>query len=218
MKLRVAAWLAAITIAPAFGSTIDVTNERTVLLHSGDALSFELSTSTYATYAPWLHAPANPSRLDFLFVTLGDTPGNFSVALESPLGQIGLPAPLHFMPGFFIGLGYIGPVSTLTGSFDLSPAESDALFGEETAALTFRNQGPDILLGLPPYTLRRDLLATVSGGFLHVGARVESILLDPADPVNPVPEPQSGLLYLAGGAILCLLPVCRNRFSRRASN
>jgi len=58
----------------------------------------------------------------------------------------------------------------LQGYLHLSAEFSKALFDAGGMAISLRNRGPDMVLGLGPYLLRQNLFAGLSGGPLTVGA------------------------------------------------
>ena len=83
-----------------------------------------------------------------------------------------------------------------------------SLFGGGTAVLGLRNDGPDIMLGLDPYTLRQDLFVSLAGGPLTVGALSDPVELESAGLVNlmnsvrqqagsPEPGPGRGYFWVA---------------------
>jgi hypothetical protein len=99
-------------------------------------------------------------------------------------------------------------------------------------AISLRNQGPDIVLGLDPYILRQALFASLSGGPLTVGAVPGWVEFQPgletfSAPVHlstegetvsaneaVVPEPGPMASLLIGVALFWLLPALLARISR----
>jgi hypothetical protein len=194
MRFRHFQWLMWMAALPAGASSIDVSAQSSALLHTGDTLSFEFSTTSYGFWARLFGAPSSPDKLSFQFVSAPvDSDARFAANVESG------GAATTVTSGVFHGLAYDGRVSVLTGSLDLDPT----LLTGTSAVLTLRNFGPDVVLGLPPYRLPQDLFVTLSGGPLHVGAFVSAAWLDAPDlAVSHVPEPETGPLFL-GGFVLC---------------
>jgi hypothetical protein len=138
---------------------------------------------------------------------------------------------LAFSPGYFEGSGYSGEVSALRGHLSLSPLLSEVLFSSTTTVIALRNEGPDVEVGLAPYVLRQNLYASLSAGPLSVGAVSGSVDLEGrANRARmnsfgsmsfvvdtEAPEPQSGGLFLLGGALLCAISAILPRISRRAA-
>jgi hypothetical protein len=218
MRIAGAAMLVWLASVPVRASIIDVTEWTTVRVDPGNTLSFEISGSSYAANAPLYGASARPTRIEFTLVTAEGTGGLFTAILETAGASVvlAIPGPLSFVPGTFHGAAYDGPISALTAWRDLSDLESEALFAGGTAILTLQNQGSETVLGLSPYTLPHVLLVTLSGGAFSVGARVGTVLLDPPDaPLTAAPEPNSGVLLLAGGGLLCLISAALQRIERR---
>jgi len=158
--------------------------------------------------------------------TLGG-PAEFEAALQSEDGSFsaGFGGPLGFTPGTFIGSGYQGAVAIMQGYLHLSPLRATELFGGSSMRVMLRNTGPDVTLGLAPYTLPHDLFVSLSAGGLNVGALPGAVTLQRAalEETTPqevtlqdiqVPEPGSGTL-LAGGTLLCLISWLLHRVGRR---
>jgi hypothetical protein len=235
MKLRLGLWLAIVS-APSIGAaTIDVSADTSAIVRTGDTLVFHLLTSNFALAATAYGLPANPSEVSFALVSLPLSAGSeFAATLESAdRGMSVAFGDLTFGPGYFEGSGYAGDVSTLQGRLSLSTFQSEVLFGSTSsstsAIIALRNQGPDVELGLAPYSLRQSLYASLTGGSLSVGAvpgsvdlegranraRVNSFGAMSFSADTPVPEPQSGGLFLLGGALLCGISAILPRISGR---
>jgi hypothetical protein len=222
----------AILVAPEIGAaTIDVSSMSSAVVHTGDTLVFQLLTWNFGVNAAPFGLPVYPTDVSFALVSapLSVAPG-FAATLESAdrAVSVAFDSPT-FGPGYFQGSGYEGEVATLQGYLHLSPLLSEELFSAPSAVIALRNQGPDVTIGLPPYLLRQDLCASLSGGPLSVGAipgfvELESQgngarLLGFRGPVNfaadsQVPEPRSGGLLFGGGVLLCGLSVVLARVSR----
>lgn len=188
-------------------STINVTGDTFALLQTGDELLVQFNIQNYELNARRYGAPALPEGVDLLFVTEPSSfDGQFEASLVSMNSSTVLPFPdlLSFTPGFFQSSRYVGPVSTLTAGMGLSSQAADALFPGANATLDLRNLGGDVQIGLPPYTLGQDFNLSLDGGPISVGARITSVKLE-HNSNSPVPEPNSGLLMVGGGAVLCLL-------------
>jgi hypothetical protein len=200
-------------------NTINVTGDTFALLQTGDELLVQFNIQNYEVNARRYGAPALPQSIDLLFVTdPSNFDGQFEASLVSRNGSTVLPFPdlLSFTPGYFQGPRYAGPISTLTASIDLSSQAANALFPRANATLDLRNLGGDVELGLPPYTLGQDFNIGLDGGPISVGARITSVKLE-HNSSSPVPEPNSGLLMVGGGAILCLLARLMGRSDKDSS-
>jgi hypothetical protein len=231
MRLRWGIYLAILAAQATSAATIDVSAETNAVVHTGDTLVFHLLTRSFGVQATGLGLPVYPDAVNFALISapLGGS-GGFDATLESADGAVSVAFgdDLTFRPGYFQGSGYAGEVSTLQGYLHLAPQLSEALFSTSSAIIALRNEGPDVTVGLPPYLLRQDLFASLSGGPLSVGAVPFSVDLESkvnraglanleasadfsAD--SEVPEPQSGRLLLGGGVLLCGLSVVLKRFS-----
>jgi hypothetical protein len=233
MNQRLGLYLAILS-APSIGAvTIDVSAHTSATVRTGDTLVFHLLTSNFGLNAATFGLPVYPSEVSFALVSAPlSGGGTFAATLES--GDRGASLAfgnLTFGPAHFQGSGYTGDVSNLQGRLSLSPLQSEVLFGSTSAVIALRNNGPDLELGLVPYTLRQDLYTSLSVGPLSVGAVPGSVELEgrllrpglnsfgaidiPAD--TPAPEPQSGGLFLLGGALLCGISVILPRIFRPAA-
>src|ERR1035437_7894389 len=97
--------------------------------------------------------------------------GGFGATLESADRSVSVAFDsLTFGPGYFNGSEYAGEVSAFQGYLHLSPLLAEVLFSAPSAVIALRNDGPDVTIGLPPYLLRQNLFACLSGGPLSVGA------------------------------------------------
>jgi hypothetical protein len=231
MKLRWGVYLALLTAHVLGASTINVSAQTSVVVHTGDTLVFQLFSWNLASNAAAFGLPAYPSGVNFAFVSAPlDGAGTFAATLESADKSVSASfGDLTFATGHFQGNGYAGEVSTLQGYLPLSPVLSQELFNGSAAFILLRNEGPDVTLGLAPYVLRQDLYASLSDGPLSVGALPGPVNLEtrgnegrsmslggtasPAD-VSQVREPRSGGLLLGGGVLLCVLSLVLARLSR----
>ncbi len=216
---------------PLSASSIDVSGADSILLHSGDTLSFTLQTFTYAHNAQTFGLSPTPASLLFSLVTTPTTQNaGFAVTLSSADASydVALDAPLGFTSAGLGSSKYRGAVSALSANFSFTGAESDRLFTGSVAHLNFRNLGGDVSLGLSGLLLPQDLYSSLSGDRLTVGAlAIAASLQDPsclpssaprislgAPPPAAVPEPSSALLLLGGGALLCAFSLLLRRRSR----
>jgi hypothetical protein len=174
---RYALFLAA---APLFAAAINVSGLTEVTLHHGDALSFAINAASYGAHAAHYGAPEDPSAISFSLISLpAGEDWSFSAEIQAKDGS----ASAAFSD-LFVGAAevqeekYRGPVTSIHGSLDLSPDVSRSIFSGPGASLTLRNTGGDVTLGLSPYKLPQDLLVTVSGGALQVGAVVARASLE----------------------------------------
>ncbi|MDE3167132.1 MAG: PEP-CTERM sorting domain-containing protein [Acidobacteriota bacterium] len=216
---------------PLSASSIDVTRADSVLLHSGDTLSFTLQTFSYARNAQTFGLSPIPASLLFSLVTTPTTQSaGFAVTLSSADASydVALDAPLGFTAAGLGSSKYRGAVSALSASFSFTGAESDRLFSGSVAHLNFRNLGGDVTLGLSGLLLPQDLYSSLSGDRLTVGAlAISASLQEPsclssapgafslqAPPPAAVPEPSSAVLLLGGGALICAFSLLLRRLSR----
>ena len=231
MRLRWGLYLA-ILVAPVISATtIDLSSETSILVHTGDTLIFQVSTGSFGVNAAAFGLPLYPEDVSF---ALASDPlsglGGFSATLESADGEVSVGFDsLTSGLGFFQGTGYAGDVSTLQGYLRLSPLLSEALFSAPSAIIALRNEGADVTVGLSSYLLRQDLYVGLSAGPLSVGAapglvelKTQETVLSakafgtPLDlaPDSAVPEPQTGGLLFGGGALLCGLSAVLARITR----
>ena len=175
-------------VLPLGAATVSDT-DTSVLLHAGDSLAFEVLTWNFGFNAARFGLPAYPTDVTFTFVS-APVPADAAVSawLESPDGGTYVPfaGSTAFLPGLFSSSQFSGIVSTLQGYMHLSPSDSAAIFQTGAAELILVNDGPDLLLGLPPNTLRHDLSVSLTGGPLSVGAMSASVTFQQA-----VPEPST---------------------------
>jgi hypothetical protein len=234
MKLHLVMLLAMVAV-PALRATaiLDVTGQTNAQMQTGDILAFEIFGGSFVRTAANFGFSRYPTEISFVFLTAtAPVAGSFSGALESADGaaSVALGVPLTFGAGAFSGAGYAGAVSTLHGYLHLSALLSQELFSGGSAVLTLRNDGPEITVGLDPYTLRQSLYISLYGGPLTVGGIVSSVSLESAptllgldavdgqvslESVSAAPEPDSSALFLAGGALLCSVSLGLNRIARR---
>jgi hypothetical protein len=232
MRLRWGLYLA-ILAAPVVGAgTIDVSAETSSVVHTGDTLVFQLLTRNFGVNAAGLGLPRYPTGVNFDLISAPlNVTGGFDATLESADRAVSVAFDsLNFGPGYIQSSEYTGAVSTIQGYLQLSPALSEALFGAGSAVIALRNEGPDVTVGLAPYVLRQDLYASLSSGPLSVGPLPGAVELESQEgrtrslglegpvrlaPDSAVPEPQSGVLFLGGGVLLCALSAVLARISRR---
>jgi hypothetical protein len=214
------AWLAAL---PVCASTIDVTGQTQVTLGPADALAFTFSAGGYLAHAAQYHAPAYPTWIDFMFATadlasaldltaeLQSGDGSISVAFDNVVA----------LDGSFQGALYNGAVTTVSGSMELAPDVAAEIFSGP-AILTLSYAGSGVTVGLPPYLLAQTMVVSLSGSGLSVGGAMYGVSLEeaPLSPDDPrdVPEANSGVLLLGGGALLIAVGAvarCYSRWGRR---
>ena len=213
-------------------SSIDVSTEEAITVHTGDTLVFHLFTWNFGRNAAMFDLPAFPADLTFAMVTapVGWT-GEFAATLESEDRSVNAAiGDLKFNPGFFTSSGYSGEVSSLQGYLHLSPQLSRSIFQAGSIVIALQNLGPDLELGLSPYFLRQNMFVSLSVGRLSVGALPGWVELE--EPQNPlrlsdfggpetfqgatdVPEPGPKGLLLAGGTILCGISILLRQFTQR---
>lgn len=231
MRLQWALYLAMATVSLMGATTIDVSTQTSVVVHTGDKLVFQLLSWNFAANAAAFGMPATPTEVNFALASapLGGA-GEFTATLESSDRSVSIAfGDLAFGPGYFRGNGHEGEVSTTQGYLALSPVLSGEIFNGSAVFIVLRNEGPDVTLGLAPYVLRQDLYATLSGGPLSVGALPGLVDLENRanqarlmnfggvaglEAGSQVPEPRSSGLLLGGGALLCALSAVLARLSR----
>ncbi|MCU1275117.1 MAG: hypothetical protein JWO48_2548 [Bryobacterales bacterium] len=201
---------------------------ETALVQTGATISFELFTSNYAINAQSFGLPLYPTDVSFSLVTAPiNIPAQFAVTLAAPDAStiVAFDGPLGFTAGYLSSADFQGAVSTLQGHLHLSSTLSQDLFGGGSVRLNLQNTGGDLYLGLSPFAFRQDLFFSLSGGPLTVGAMPGAVTLDsPAvsqfqsaggfELIETVPEPDSGWLLGAGGAMLCGVSALLNRLSQ----
>jgi len=208
--------LLVLAAVPLCGGTLDLTGAETVLVRTGDTLSFDLFTGSYSANAQALGLNANPEAIAFCLITSAlpvsgqfvATVTSFDASIELAFGGV-----LGFNTGYLSSAGFQGIVSTLNGHLNLTSSVSSELFLRGALRLNLRNQGPELLFGLPPLTLSQDLFVTLSGGPLSVGAHAQSVTLQRPDSplllagrfnsdISDVPEPGSACFFLSGGGLV----------------
>jgi hypothetical protein len=206
--------------------TVDVSAAQSALVQQGGMLTFDISSSSYTAHAQAYGLSVYPSDLYFSFVTSANTTGQFSATLSSPDASNSVALdPLDFISGSFSSAGFQGAVSVLQAHFHLNPAFSADIFSTGIVQLSLQNTGGSMNLGLASQTLRQDLMVSLSGGALSVGAGVLAVTLN--NPIQlafapgsiqlagpPVPEPNPGAMLAIGGAILFGVSTALKRHSR----
>ena len=217
--------LLAAPLLPA-GTIVDVSSNTSTVIGSGDTLVFQVLSGNFAGTALSFGQSIYPSTVSFSLMTAPISgAGTFEASLQSSDGSVSvaLDNPIGFTGGMLFKSGYSGAVSTLNGYLTLSPLLSEALFSSPPV-LVLTYTGPDFVLGLDPYTLRQELQVSLGSGPLTAGALQGAVTLETPDPPHlqmalltlgqfgadvsdsapgsAVPEPDSALLSLGGGALL----------------
>ena len=228
---------ACLVALPVCASTIDVTRQTQVALGPGDALAFTFSAGSYLAHAAQYQAPAYPTWIDFMFATTDlASPWDLTAELQSGDGSISVPFDdVVASDGSFQGALYGGAATTVSGSLELAPDVAAEIFSGP-AILVLSNAGSGVTVGLPPYLLAQTMVVSLSGGGLSVGGVMYGVSLEaPAmsgaagllpdatedllsDGPRDVPEANSGVLLLGGGALLIAVGVaarCYSRWGRR---
>lgn len=200
----------AVLAAVASASTLNVTSQSSQVLNSGDSLAFLFSDASYARFAAQQGAPETPTSIDFVFSSLPVAAGgSFTAEIMGLNGSaVDLSTPLTWTPGYAQSSRYNGATSSIVGQLSLPPAESEAIFSTGYAELVLTYSGPAIDVGMPGHTLPQDLMVSLGGGPLSVGATIYGADVvrfgfggegrPSPRPVPKVPEPTSGLLFLTG--------------------
>jgi hypothetical protein len=198
-------------------ATVDVSMQTTQALQSGDSLAFLFTDASYARLALSMGMSPYPSQIffDLMSAPVGAA-GQFTVELESEDGSASapFPGPVQWTSGVVMTSEYSGSASVLTDSLTLSSALSQQIFATPDADLILTYTGPDITVGLPPYSLKNDLYVSLTGGPLTIGAMVDGVTLDEADPASAAPEPNSAALTFGAGMLLCAISLVLKRFGR----
>jgi hypothetical protein len=187
--------------APLSAATIGE-GETSAVLGRGDSLVFDIETWNFGVNAARLGLSIYPNQVSFRFFSAPLAPGaTFSASLESADGatSIAFPGTQAFVPGVLSAGSYSGGAAMLDGALRFSEPEAIALFGAGFARIRLVNEGPEVSVGLPPYTLRRDLMLSLTGGPLSVGAVSTAVTLEEA-----TPEPATWMPALISlGALMC---------------
>ena len=235
MTLRWGLYLA-ILAAPALraDTILDVSANTGTTVQTGNILTFQVISGSFSRNALAFGQSVYPTDISFALVTAPISgAGDFQAALQSADGSVSIAfgGPLTFTDGVLQSSGYSGAVSTLNGYLHLSPPLSEALFSS-SPVLTLTNDGPDVTLGLDPYTLRQELHVSLGSGPLTVGALQGSVTLESQSlqsslnlggPVgigtdSQVPEPNSAGLLLGGGTLLVAVSLLMRRLAARGDS
>ena len=205
--------LLALLAGPLSTAAIDKSG-TSAALHPGDALVFEILTANFGVQAAHHGLSADPTDVSFIFVTAPLAgAGSMSAVLESGDGaaSAAFTGSYSFTPGLYSSGPYSGAVSVLEGYLHLDDAQSAAIFGSGTAELVLTNEGGDLLLGLPPNTLRRDLIVSLSSAGLSVGAISATVAA-----VTAVPEPAPGVVAVISLVVIAFVARLKNQpFAKR---
>ena len=216
---------------------VDISDQVSLSLRTGDTLAFEIHSGSFEKNALAFGLPIYPTEINFALVSSPLLqPGSFSASLGSLDAGVSVDfaGPLGFHDASFSAGRLRGAVSTLQDYLELSPQLSQEIFEGGTAVLRLRYDGPDIMIGLEPYTLRQDLFASLAGGSMTAGGIVGSATLEaPAsvrmaarglldtggvarapDSPSVAPEPCPTALFFAGGIVIFMLPAAMARISR----
>jgi hypothetical protein len=199
---------------------IDVSLQPSLLLQSGDSLTFLFTDCSYAQHALAMGMAGSPSQIFFNLISapVGST-GQFTAGVESADGSVSalFPGPVGWTSGEVQTSGYYGPASILTDSLMLSSTLSQEIFAGSDAELTLTYAGPDITVALPGYSLENDLTITLAGSSadesLSVGAMDYSVMLSSGQSVI-APEPDPVAMLVATGVLLCAVSLALKRFGR----
>src|ERR1035438_9272002 len=131
----------AILAAPTMGASIvDVSAETSTVVHTGDALIFQLLTWNFGVNAARQNLPLYPTDVNFALVSapLGGA-AEFAATVESADGQVSIAlGDLAFNPGNLQSSGYTGAVSVLQGHLTL--LDPEALFSAPSVVIVLRNE------------------------------------------------------------------------------
>jgi hypothetical protein len=230
MHFSVRALLVCLAALPLGASTVDVSRESTITLHTGDSLVFSISASSFMRYANG----AAPGKVSFGFSSAPFAgTWDFTAGLESPsTGETAPFSALQYSDGQFHGALYNGAVDTVRGSMTLGSGVVERVFSGPVVLLALQNTGGDVALGLSTYKLADDLTVSFSGSGIAVGGVVSRAVTLREAPVIltqrmgfefaadtgggsvDTPEPHTGLL--AAGAALAFLGGALRRRVRAA--
>ena len=176
------------------GTIVDVSGQSRLQMNPGDQLFFPISNLS-------LHSTVTSLEFQFVSELLGPEAG-FSAELTSRDGTTAIALPdLRVSTGVFIGSGYQGPISVISGTLALPGTLSPQIFENSRATLVLADIGPSVTLDLPGYRLPQDMLVDLSAGASNAGAFVSAALYEDPPPAT-APEPASWMLGVAGGAML----------------
>ena len=176
---------------PLGASVIDVSAQTSVEVLAGDSLLTAVPVWNFSINAGNYGLPLDPTSIQFTLVTLPVTStAAFQATLSNGTESVQFNGPLYFVPGQLQGTFYNGAVSVLEGSVQFSEAFSQQLFSS-TTTLTLLNEGPNVIVGLAPYTIKQDLTISLGGSGLSVGAVEGQVFLDPP---TATPEPSTWCL------------------------
>lgn len=187
------------------GTIVDVSSRTWQQLNPGDTLYFLISN---------LSLRSNLNAVEFQLVSQTLAPGaRFAAGLTSRDGAAAFDFPsVEIGSGLFTGVGYQGPVTTISGTVRLAAGTSSGIFQNTRAILVLRNVGPTVTIDLPGYRLPQDVSVSLAAGPVSAGAVVSGALYqDPPPPA--VPEAGTGLQMAGGGALLLALAAGLKRIS-----
>jgi hypothetical protein len=196
--------------------TIDVSSQTTQELQSGDSLVFLFADTSYAQRASSMGMASSPLEIFFnLISTPIGSAGQFTATLESMDGSASalFPGPITWSNGVAQTSGYSGQASVLSDNVTLSSALSREIFAGSEAELALTYMGPDVTVGLPGYSLQHDLTISLAGGPLSIGAMNYAVALVSRVPVAQAPEPNSAVMVIAAGLLMCAISLALKRFA-----
>jgi hypothetical protein len=197
-------------------TTVDVSLQPSVLLQSGDSLTFLFTDTSYAQHAAAMGMATSPSQIFFNLISAPvGSAAKFTAGVESTDGSASaiFPGSEDWSSGMVQLSGYDGPASVLMGSLALSTTLSQQIFAGSESELTLTYAGPDVTVGLPGYSMKNDMTITLAGGDLSVGAMDYGVTLT-SDKGVIAPEPDPVALLVSAGVLLCAASGVIKRFAR----
>lgn len=207
---------------------IDVSNQPSVAVRTGETIEFHLGIWNYAAQARGANfSSLFPSRLDLL-LSLAFPPSSlpaeeqqryhFEASVASLDRSISVAvAPVRFELGYRDSETYTGPFWGLSSSVSLNPALSEQLFRQQAlepwsdaAVFRLRVTGAPVEIGIPGYPVRDTLAVSLIGssgsGPDTVHLRVGAV---PGTVYTATPEPETATLILAGFLLLAIISFFR---------
>jgi hypothetical protein len=191
----------------AAGAIFDVSTAPSQQMNPGDTLYFLLSNLS-------LHTGVQTVEFVFASQSVHGSP-QFEAELTSRDGAASASfGAVNIIAGYMTSSLYTGRVSAISAIITLPPSTSSAIWQDGRATLVLHDIGATVTLGLPGYTLRDDLSASLQSGNRTAGAVVNGVLYEDPPP-GDAPENDSWLL-VGGGLVIFSMSVRALKRSSRS--